>query len=160
MSYANARNGSVRADIYSEVTDRIITDLEAGVAPWAKPWVNGVAPMSALPVNHSTGRAYSGVNILILWGAAVTKGYQHPRWLTFKQASDLGGCVRKGEKGTMAVYADRFVPEAERARAESTGDDARSVAFLSGSSFSMSIKSTGSATSRSRLRCRKPSATN
>jgi antirestriction protein ArdC len=124
------RTETVRADIYQEVTDRIIADLEAGVASWAKPWNNGVAPMSALPVNHSTGRAYSGVNILILWGAAVSKGYRHPRWLTFKQASDLGGCVRKGEKGTMAVYADRFIPEAEKARAESTGDDARSVAFL------------------------------
>lgn len=118
-----------KSDIYSEITNRIVTDLESGCAPWAKPWRNGVGGMS-MPRNHVTSRAYSGVNVLILWNALADGRYSVNRWLTFKQAMDLGGHVRKGEKGTAIVYAGNFVPEQERARADRDGNDERAVYFL------------------------------
>src|SRR5690606_4268254 len=57
-------------------------------------------------------------------------GYPSQAWLTFNQALQAGGNVRKGERGTMVVYADRFVPEAEKARAAETGEEARAIPFL------------------------------
>lgn len=121
-----------RITLYDEVTVRIIAQLEAGRVPWVQPWASsadaGLAP--GLPRNALTARNYSGVNVLILWGAVMEKGYPSQSWLTFKQARDAGGCVRKGEQGTTVVYADRFTPEAEKEKARETGGDAKSVAFL------------------------------
>lgn len=115
-----------RRDLYTEITNRIIAELEAGVAPWARPWGKANTGAIALPHNASSRRAYSGVNVLILWGEAQAKGYSSAGWLTFNQARDVGGNVRKGEKGTLIVYSDRFIPKAEAAK----GDDARPVWFL------------------------------
>ena len=114
-----------RADIYQEVTDKIIAQLEAGVAPWAQPWGKSSAT-PALPYNASTGRRYSGVNVLMLWSAAVANGYPTMGWMTYQQAAALGGQVRKGERGTMIVFADRFTPASEKDK----GDDARTISFL------------------------------
>ena len=124
-----------RINLYDEVTAKIIAQLEAGRIPWVQPWASsadpslgGLAP--GLPRNALTARNYSGVNVLILWGVVMEKGFPSQSWLTFKQARDAGGCVRKGEQGTTVVYADRFTPEAEREKARETGGDAKSVAFL------------------------------
>jgi antirestriction protein ArdC len=120
-----------RASLYDEVTNRIIAELEAGRFPWAQPWDAALAgPKPGLPRNAVSGRPYSGVNILILWGEVIARSYPSQRWLTFKQALDAGGSVRKGEKGVTVVYADRFTPEAEKERATQAGEDARAVPFL------------------------------
>ena len=77
------------ADFYTEVTTKIVKELEAGRFPWAQPWAaRGEAATIAagLPKNASTGRAYSGINILLLWGAAIENGFSGQVWLTFKQA--------------------------------------------------------------------------
>jgi antirestriction protein ArdC len=120
-----------RETVYQEVTDRIIAELEAGRVPWAQPWgrVPGAAPVG-LPRNAATARRYSGINILILWGAVIQKGYPCQVWLTFRQAKEMGGAVRKGERGTTVCYADRFVPKAERERAAREGDEPEAVPFL------------------------------
>jgi antirestriction protein ArdC len=68
--------------------------------------------------------------LLILWGAVVQHGYAVQSWLTFRQAVGLGGNVRKGERGTTVVYADRFVPDDERRRAYNEGEAPRSIPFL------------------------------
>lgn len=118
-----------RANLYDEVTSRIVAELEAGRIPWVQPWGQaGTGP--ALPRNALTVRNYSGVNVLILWGAVIAEVYPSQSWLTFKQARDAGGAVRKGERGTTVVYADRFTPEAEKERARQTGDEAKAVPFL------------------------------
>jgi antirestriction protein ArdC len=83
-----------------------------------------------MPKNAATGRQYSGINILILWGAVIEHGFPVQSWLTFRQALSLGGNVRKGEHGTTVVYADRFVPEDEKKRARETGEDAQAIPFL------------------------------
>ncbi|WP_192250370.1 ArdC family protein [Mesorhizobium silamurunense] len=133
MSNHYHRRGAAagRTNLYDEITDKIISELEAGRLPWVQPWGSAAAkaPLS-LPRNASTGRAYSGINVLILWGAVVEQGYTAQSWLTFRQALALGGNVRRGEHGTTVVYADRFVPDDEKKRARDTGEDARPVPFL------------------------------
>jgi len=125
------RAGSDRANLYDEITDKIIAELEAGRFPWVQPWgkATAKAPLG-LPRNASTGRSYSGINILILWGAVVQHGFPGQGWLTFRQAQSLGGNVRKGERGTTVVYADRFTPEDEKRRARETGEEPGSILFL------------------------------
>lgn len=125
------RAGNDRANLYDEITDKIIAELEAGHLPWVQPWGTANAKASlAMPKNAATRRQYSGINILILWGAVVEHGFPTQHWLTFRQALSLGGHVRRGERGTTVVYADRFVPEDEMARARETGEDAQAIPFL------------------------------
>ena len=123
-----------RANLYDEVTGRIVSELEAGRFPWVQPWGRpngqGFSAAPGLPRNGLTSRNYSGVNVLILWGAVIENGYPSQSWLTFRQALEAGGNVRKGERGTRVVYADRFTPEAEKERARQTGGEARAVPFL------------------------------
>ena len=80
--------------IYKMVTDNIIAMLEEGKIPWHQSWT-GLTPMNLI-----TGFPYRGVNVWLLG----PKGYSNPYWLTFKQALDKGGHVKKGEKGTMIVF--------------------------------------------------------
>ncbi len=68
--------------------------------------------------------------MLILWGAVIEHGFSGQSWLTFRQALGLGGHVRKGERGTTVVYADRFTPEDERRRAAETGEEPGAIPFL------------------------------
>ena len=122
---------AARKDLYQSVTDTVIAQLEAGTVPWVQPWGRpDISAPCALPQNASTGRTYSGINILLLWGAAIETARTTAYWLTFKQALALGGAVRKGERGTTVCYADSFIPKAEAARAQETGDDPQRVGFL------------------------------
>ncbi|RWX68861.1 zincin-like metallopeptidase domain-containing protein [Mesorhizobium sp. M2A.F.Ca.ET.039.01.1.1] len=118
-----------RASLYSEITDRIIADLERGAVPWVKPWGKAKASLG-LPKNAATGRGYSGINILILWGAVIERSYPGQSWLTFRQALSLGGNVRKGEHGTTIVHADRFIPKDEKERARQEDAEPQAVPFF------------------------------
>ena len=122
---------SDRTNVYQDITDAIIADLENGCAPWAQPWDStaGAVPLT-LPRNASTLRPYSGINILTLWSAVAKRKFTGHNWLTFRQALAVGGNVRKGERGVTVVYADRFTPEAARDHARETGDAAQSISFL------------------------------
>jgi antirestriction protein ArdC len=127
----SARAGSGRTSLYDDITDKIIAELEAGRAPWVQPWGSAAAKAPlAMPRNAATGRHYSGINVLILWGAVIQHGFSGQSWLTFRQALSLGGNVRKGEHGTTVVYADRFTTEDEKRRARETGEDAAAIPFL------------------------------
>ena len=130
-SIARARAGRDRTSLYPEITDKIIAELEAGRVPWVQPWGTAAAKASLnMPKNAATHRHYSGINVLILWGAVIESGFGTQNWLTFRQALGLGGNVRKGEHGTTIVYADCFVPDEERKRAERDGDEPSAVQFL------------------------------
>ena len=119
-----------RASLYDSVTNRIIAELEEGQLPWVQPWGRSGGAAAALPHNAYSGRSYSGINILILWGAVIEAGWPSQAWLTFRQALEAGGNVRKGERGTTVVYADRFVPDDEKRRARETGEEAQTIPFL------------------------------
>ncbi|MFK7735159.1 MAG: ArdC family protein [Pirellulaceae bacterium] len=103
-----AKKRSNRSDIYQTVTDTILKQLEDGVRPWLKPWnAEHAAGRITRPLRHN-GEAYHGINILMLWASAEQQGFAAPLWLTFKQAQELGGHVKKGEKGSPVVYASTF----------------------------------------------------
>lgn len=109
-----SRRGALQrpVSLYDEVTARIVAEIEEGRIPWTQPWdAAGFAP--GLPQNADTRRAYSGINILILWAEAAQRGFASQGWLTFRQALALGAAVRKGEKGTTIFYAARFTPKGE-----------------------------------------------
>lgn len=118
-----------RQSLYAEVTSRIIAELEEGRLPWVQPW-DSAACGCTMPQNGGTGRRYSGINVLILWAEVVAKGYASQCWLTYRQAEAAGGNVRRGEKGTVICYADRFTPKAEQEQARGEDREARQVAFL------------------------------
>ena len=106
-----------KGNLYEEVTARVVAELEQGRVPWVQPWGAGRAALG-LPRNALSGQSYSGINILILWGAVIDGGYPSQFWLTYRQALALDGHVRKGERGVSVCYADRFTPKGETERAE------------------------------------------
>src|SRR3546814_20557699 len=85
---------TARIDVYEEVTNQIVELLEAGTRPWSPRWASGAA---SLPLRHE-GTAYRGINILLLWSAAMSRGYANPYWMTYRQAHELGGQVRTEER--------------------------------------------------------------
>jgi antirestriction protein ArdC len=97
-----------REDVYSRVTAKIVASLEHGVRPWTKPWTaEHTAGRITRPLRHN-GQPYRGINVLMLWGDSVEKGFVSPFWLTYKQAAEMKAQVRKGQHGSTVVYADRF----------------------------------------------------
>ncbi|MGH7085660.1 MAG: ArdC family protein, partial [Acetobacteraceae bacterium] len=116
-------------DLYNRITDKIIADLEQGVQPWHRPWnASHLDGRIIRPLRHN-GVPYQGINTVMLWMAAVTCHYGSPFWLTFRQANELGGNVRKGEHGELVVYADRII----RKETDDSGEETeRSIPFLKG----------------------------
>src|SRR3546814_2893832 len=106
-----ARGGGAARDLYADVTAKIIAELEEGRFPWVQPWEG----RPSLPRNAATGRRYSGVNILLLWNAAMNAGHPSQSGLTFRQAFAAGANVRKDERGTTVVYDARFITVHEKA---------------------------------------------
>ena len=108
----------------------LVAELEKGVRPWMKPWnAEHAAGRITRPLRHN-GVPYQGINVIMLWGEAVAKGYAAPIWMTFRQAKELGGNVRKGEKGSLVVYADRIRRTETDAE---TGEEAtRDIPFMKG----------------------------
>jgi antirestriction protein ArdC len=92
-------------DLYGEVPTRIVAEMERGAAPWIKPW--SATPGQNVPQNAVTNRPYSGCNVILLW-LARNRGWLTPRFLTFKQALDVGGNVRKGEHGTKVYFVKQL----------------------------------------------------
>ena len=125
-----ARKDTTRPDIYSRVTDQIVTELEKGVRPWIKPWsAEHAAGRITRPLRHN-GEPYAGINILMLWAAATAQGFAAPIWMTYRQASELGAHVRKGEKGSPVVYANKLV---RTETDEATGDESeRTIPYMKG----------------------------
>ncbi len=120
----------MKPDVYERVTTAIVTALEAGVKPWHQPWnVEHAAGRIIRPL-RANGVPYRGINVLMLWGEAVARGYAAPIWMTFKQAQELGGHVRKGEHGSLVVYASTLKRTEEDTL---TGEELeRSIPFMKG----------------------------
>ena len=115
-----------RKDVYERVTNKIVEQLENGVKPWAKPWEGGTPTR---PLRHNAV-PYAGINVIMLWGAACEKGYDTPYWMTYNQAVEYGAYVRKGEKGSLVVYANSVT---KKEHDDQTGEDVeRSIPFLKG----------------------------
>lgn len=98
-------------DLYQEVTDTIVSQLEAGVVPWQKPWQGQDSSVLSLPQNTVTGNHYRGINILLLWTAALQHEFPTQEWASFYQWQNRKQSIRKGEKGTTIVYYDTIEKE-------------------------------------------------
>jgi antirestriction protein ArdC len=99
---------TTQRNVYDRITSDIVAKLEAGVRPWHQPWNAAHAAGGISRPLRNNGKPYQGINILVLWVTAMDKGYSCPIWLTFNQAKEAGGFVKKGEKGTTVVYASTF----------------------------------------------------
>jgi antirestriction protein ArdC len=113
----------MKRDLYTEVSARILAELERGAAPWVKPW--SATPGQNTPQNAVTNRPYSGCNVILLW-LARNRGWATPRFVTYRQAQEAGGHVRAGERGTK-VY---FVKQLRVTEHEGEEQDARLVTML------------------------------
>lgn len=107
-------------DIYQTITEKIIAELEAGTAPWVRPWSGEADPF---PRNALSQRPYRGINNVLLGMEAHCRGYSTNQWLTFKQAQSLGGHVRKGERSSMIIYYEARMVEKEDAEPLADGDE-------------------------------------
>lgn len=96
-----------KTNVYETITAKIVAILEAGKSAGSITW-NGQGEAGKIPYNLKTGDPYRGANVLSLWIAAEEKGYTSPAWLTYKQARDLGGQVRRDEKSTLGIYFDKM----------------------------------------------------
>ncbi len=119
----------MRTDVYQKITDQIVIALEQGVRPWHQPWnVEHSAGRITRPL-RGNGVPYQGINVVMLWSAAIEKGYAAPIWMTFKQAIELKASVRKGEHGSLVVYADKII----RTETTDSGEEAeRAIPFMKG----------------------------
>jgi antirestriction protein ArdC len=129
MSFQKSTKSGSRPDVYARVTGKIIADLKQGMRPWLKPWsAEHAAGRISRPL-RANGKPYQGVNVLMLWGDATEKGFACPVWMTYRQAAELGGQVRKGESGSLVVYADRIT----RTETDERGEDIeRRIPFMKG----------------------------
>lgn len=115
-----------RADVYERITQRIVEQLEQGTRPWMQPW--GTCGTPVRPLRHN-GVPYRGINAVLLWMEASERGYLSPYWMTYKQAQELGGQVRKGEKSALVVYANAI----ERTETNEDGEEIeKRIPFMKG----------------------------
>jgi antirestriction protein ArdC len=97
-----------RIDVYRRVTDQIVAQLEAGTRPWIQPWnATHAAGQVSRPLRFNA-MPYRGINVVLLWMSALRRQFASPLWMTYRQAAELGGQVRRGETGSLVVYADTF----------------------------------------------------
>jgi antirestriction protein ArdC len=118
-----------RQDVYTRITDKIVADLEQGVRTWMKPWNAGNTGGRITRPLRFNGIAYSGINILMLWAESVANGFTSPTWMTFRQASELNAHVRKGEKGSLVVYATAISRTEENEKGE---ESEREIHYMKG----------------------------
>ena len=120
----------MRMDVYQCITDQIISELEKGVRPWLKPWNAEHAAGRITRPLRGNGIPYQGINVLMLWSAAMEKGFAAPIWMTFKQALEFKAHIRKGEQGSLVVYADKIIRTETDAR---TGEESEhAIPFMKG----------------------------
>src|SRR5438105_13790848 len=112
-------NITAKRDYRQEVTDNIIRMLEEGTSPWQKPWRSGALEM---PFNPTSDRQYRGANAINLMAVGVSRGYDDPRWMTYRQAQEKGWQVREGEKGTAIEYWEFAKGAAAKERTEVSDD--------------------------------------
>src|SRR6202451_3037518 len=97
------RRKKMKADVYERITNQIVAALEKGVRPWFKPWSAEHAAGRITRPLRSSGIPYRGINVLMLWSEAMTKGFAAPIWMTFKQSLEMNAHVKKREKGSLVV---------------------------------------------------------
>jgi antirestriction protein ArdC len=101
------QNIAQRRDIHAEITAKLIASIEADPGQPSMPWRRSSGPLF-MPSNALTGNAYNGINIVSLWVSAEVSGFTAPVWATYRQWSELGAQVRKGEKSSLVVFYKEY----------------------------------------------------
>jgi antirestriction protein ArdC len=103
------------SSVYDAITAQIITAIASGAAAgtWRMPWHTTSGHPIFAPINAVSRKPYRGINTLVLWAAADTKGYPSGTWATYRQWHELGAQVTKGEKATQVVFWKIVEQEAE-----------------------------------------------
>ena len=91
-------------ELYERIAHQIVAQMAEGVLPWHRPWAVNPNARVSKPLRENAV-PYQGINVLILWSAAIDKGYASPFWMTYRQAQSIGAQVRKGERATHIVFA-------------------------------------------------------
>lgn len=125
---ARTRDATTRRDIYAEITDKLIAAIEADPGRPQMPWRRSGGPLF-MPVNALTQKAYNGINIVSLWVSAEVQSFSAPVWATYKQWSELGAQVRKGEKSSLVIFYKEY--ETDPAPDKADDDGKRRVARAS-----------------------------
>jgi antirestriction protein ArdC len=117
-----------KIDVHQQITDRIIAAIEQGAGEFKLPWHRPAGSITR-PTNIQSKKGYRGINVVTLWVEAQMKGYSVPVWGTYKQFSEAGLQVRKGEKASLVVFYKEI--EFERASVEvKDGDDSSASAWM------------------------------
>jgi antirestriction protein ArdC len=124
------QNTTERKDVYSRITTQIVEYLEKGVRPWTRPWnAEHAAGRITRPLRFN-GQPYSGINVLSLWMSALSQNFAAPIWMTYRQAGEMNAHVRKGEKGSLVVYANAIT---RTEHDDQTGEDVeREIPYMKG----------------------------
>jgi len=107
-------------DLYEKIASQIRTQLAEGVLPWHRPWTVDPDRQVSKPLRENAV-PYQGINVVILWGAAIEAGYASPFWMTYRQAQSIGAQVRKGERATHIVFAKT----ARKTETDESGDESQ-----------------------------------
>jgi antirestriction protein ArdC len=123
----SGQSDAARPDVYTRITDIMVAQMEQGVRPWVQPWsATRLAANVSRPLRFN-GEPYSGINVLLLWSEAASRGFAASTWMTFRQALELGGNVRKGETGSMVVFTNRI----KKTETDANGNDVeQEIPFL------------------------------
>jgi antirestriction protein ArdC len=125
----SSHSGTEGRDHAGDITARVIAALEAGAPPWRRPWDDRRAISAGMPRNAVTGAKYRGINVVTLGLSPFGFLNVDPRWATYKQAADRGWQVRKGERGTLAVFYKRLPVRDEQTDPDS-GEPAKTIPLL------------------------------
>ena len=110
-------------ELYEKIANQIVAQMNDGVLPWHRPWAVSPNARVSKPLRQNAV-PYQGINVLILWGAAIDAGYASPFWMTYRQAQSIGAQVRKGERATHIVFAKTAK---KRERDEASGEEVEAI---------------------------------
>lgn len=109
-----------RRNLYADITNQLIAAIESSPGELTLPWRRRGGSLH-MPVNAQTGKAYRGVNVISLWVASETRGYDHNLWATYRQWAELGAQVRKSEKSAHVIFYKEYATDPDPQNPDDTG---------------------------------------
>lgn len=118
-------NASRKENLYQQITDKLLAQMEEGVIPWKRPWKILDNGMAEVPTNYVTKKSYRGINLMLL----SCNAYSRPYYMTYRQAQSQGGQVKKGEKGHLVVFYKTLTQQQESGKDKTLFWERPSVVF-------------------------------
>lgn len=118
------------ADTYLSITNTIIEAIESGTRPWMQPWSAASDEQMFNRPLRANGEPYRGINILLLWNASAVQGFEYDRFMTYRQAQQLGGQIRMGEKGTLIVKYGTVARRSEQSGEDEDREQSQKIPYI------------------------------